>query len=503
MDGSDMNVSMNHSILNRYIKNLTSSEKIGFALVVAVAFLTRLYQLDSQMWLDEFSALLSIRRPWFEILTVWPGPSSHVLFEVLSNWSSTLFGESAFSLRLPAALFGVAGVITLVWIGSRIYTVRAGLFIAALMAVSYNHIFFSQNARGYTALIFFFLWSTYLFMRIVDSERIEPKTGFLYCLTIVAACYSQPFGVFIPASHFVIAIVLVALDAQNKGPMHFQLKKFIYWQVGAGVATLILYAPLIGGIKEIIETNIVSSDAAGSRFGMELLREIAEGLSAAFFGYVGLAIATLVGIIGVVIWLRKNAVSFFAMTLPIVLQAVVFLIMGFGIHPRYFAIAIPIIYVAGGISLFYLLGAVVDKIISNDKTRQLVHSLILSALVIVSAYPLIRYYTVPKQDFQGALQIVEPLAKADDIKVGIATVGMIMTDFYGSNYIRVDRIDELLKIESAGKKVWIVMTLERLMEIADPALVNHIREKYKLLQRLPGTIGGGSMQVYEQLEQEQ
>ena len=199
----------------------------------------------------------------------------------------------------------------------------------------------------------------------------------------------------------------------------------------------------------------------------------------------------------------KNAVSFFAMTLPIVLQAVVFLIMGFGIHPRYFAIAIPIIYVAGGISLFYLLGAVVDKIISNDKTRQLVHSLILSALVIVSAYPLIRYYTVPKQDFQGALQIVEPLAKADDIKVGIATVGMIMTDFYGSNYIRVDRINELQKIESAGKKVWIVMTLERLMEIADPALVKHIREKYKLLQRLPGTIGGGSMQVYEQLEQEQ
>ena len=110
---------------------------------------------------------------------------------------------------------------------------------------------------------------------------------------------------------------------------------------------------------------------------------------------------------------------------------------------------------------------------------------------------------ITKQDFQGALQIVEPLAKADDIKVGIATVGMIMTDFYGSNYIRVDRIDELLKIESAGKKVWIVMTLERLMEIADPALVNHIREKYKLLQRLPGTIGGGSMQVYEQLEQEQ
>jgi hypothetical protein len=482
-----------------FIKNLTPGEKAGLLVVVALAFVVRIYQLDSQMWLDEFSALRSIRRSWLDIVTTWPGPSSHVLFEVLSSWSASIFGESAFSLRLPAALFGIASVYTLVQIGSRIYSVKAGLFIAALMAVSYNHVFFSQNARGYTALIFFFLWSSYVFMRIVDSRGIAPKTGFLYCMTVIAACYCQPFGVFVPAAHFVIAIALIYLDRKNDNQECFPLAKFIYWQVGAGIATLILYSPFIANMKELAEGNVVSA-AAGPRFELGLILEIAEGLSAAFFGYVGLAVATVIGMVGVVIWISRSAASFYILTLPIVIQLVVFFIMGVGIHPRYFAIAIPVVYVAGGISVFYLSSVALERIVSAEKNRQLIQAVILSVLVVVSMYPLVRYYTIPKQDFKGAFGIVEKSAAEDDTRIGIATVGMIGRKFYGLNYIRVDRLDELQEREKDGKRVWVVMTLERLIEKKDPSLVEHIKTNYELLQRLPGTVGGGSMQVYRQLD---
>ena len=296
--------------------------------VVILASVLRAYQLDSQMWLDEFSAILqTIRRPWLEIVTVWPGSATHVLYEVLANWSSSLLGESSLSVRLPAAIFGVAGVAVLGKLGSRIYTVKSGLFIAALMAVSYNHLFFSQNARGYTALIFFFLWSSYLFLRIVDSGRIEKKTGIIYCLATVLTCYCQPFGVFIPASHFAIAVALVALSGRNKQPASFPIKQFTYWMVGAGIVTFLLYAPFIEGMLGHARMNI-NTPAEGPRFDVGLLLEIVEGLSAAFFGYVGLAIATLAGAIGVVIWFRSHAVSFFVLTLPLVMQAIVFFIMG-------------------------------------------------------------------------------------------------------------------------------------------------------------------------------
>ena len=180
------------------------------------------------------------------------------------------------------------------------------------------------------------------------------------------------------------------------------------------------------------------------------------------------------------------------------MQAVVFLIMGVGIHPRYFAIAIPVIYVAGGITLFYLSSFILSKIISNVKTRQVVHSVILVFVVIISAYPLIRYYSVPKQDFEGTLQLVEQLAETDDIKAGVQTVGSIMTRYYGSNFVRIDTLEELQELEKPGKRIWVAMTLERIMEVADPGLVHHIRENYKLIKSFPGTVGDGSIQVYGQ-----
>ena len=483
----------NHSQSQQYLTGIGA----GLALVVIIASVLRFYQLDSQMWLDEFSALHSIRRSWFEIVSVWPGASSHVLYEVLASWSLSLLGESAFSVRLPAAIFGIAGVAILGRLCMRIYTVKSGLFIAALMAVSYNHIFFSQNARGYTALIFFFLWSSYLFLRIVESRRMEWRTGLAYCLVTVLTCYCQPFGVFIPASHFMIAMALVILHDRNEVTERFPIKEFTYWMVAVGFVTLLLYVPFVDGMLAHAKVNVETS-ASGPRFNVGLLIEIVEGLSAAFFGYMGLAIAAIAGAVGVVIWYRCHPVSLFVLSLPIIIQAITFLIMGVGIHPRYFAIAIPVIYVAGGITFFYISNAVLSRIISGATTRQLIHSVMLGIVVIVAAYPLIRYYSVPKQDFQGALHFVEQLAKPDDIKVGIQTVGTIMTENYGSSFVRVDKLEQLLDLERSGKRLWIVMTLERIMAAADPALVNHIKGKYKLLKRLPGTVGDGSMQIYGQ-----
>ena len=169
----------NHNSLTRNREDFSEKNWVaGLTLIIILATLFRIYQLNSQMWLDEFSAVLqAIRRPWFDIVSIWPGAASHVLYEVLANWSSALLGESAFSVRLPAAIFGVAGVAVLGKLGSRIYSNKAGLFLAALMAVSYNHIFFSQNARGYTALIFFFLCFFASLILAVSNGKSELPTA--------------------------------------------------------------------------------------------------------------------------------------------------------------------------------------------------------------------------------------------------------------------------------------------------------------------------------------
>ncbi|RLA38508.1 MAG: hypothetical protein DRQ64_08775 [Gammaproteobacteria bacterium] len=473
---------------------------IVFLVIVAIASLLRIYHLDSQMWLDEYSTiLLSLRRPWLDLVSGYAGPASHILFEVLANWSSSLFGESAWSIRLPAALFGIAGVAMLARFATRIYTVKSGLFIAALMALSYNHIFFSQDARGYTTLIFFFLWSSYLFLQIVESGQMEKKTGILYCLATVLTCYCQPFGVFVPASQSVIALALVVINAKTQDAESFPIKQFILWMIAAALITLLFYAPKIDVMLEHAQMN-VDTPAEGPRFNIGLVIEIIEGLSAAFFGYVGLTIVSIAGAIGIIIWIRSNAVSFFILTLPIVIQGIVFFIMGFGIHPRYFAIAIPVIYVAGGITIFYLSGALLAKFVSSVTTRQFVHSVVLSLIVLVSAYPLIRYYSIPKQDYEGVLAMIEKLSAEEDVRAGVQTVGSIMKDYYEADWVRIETLDDLLAQENTGKHVWVSMTLERIMALADPTLVKHIHEHYRLVKSFPGTVGNGNIQVYSKID---
>jgi mannosyltransferase len=470
---------------------------ISFISIIIAASVLRFYQLDSQMWLDEFSALASVRRSWIEIVTIWPGVSSHILFELLANWSAILFGESTFSLRLPAALFGILGVITLVKLGARISTFKTGLFISALMAVSYNHIFYSQNIRGYTALIFFFLWTSYLFLSIADTKHMELKQGITYFLATVLTCYSQPFGVFIPVSQSVIAFCLFIFDRKNNVQDRFPIKAFIGWMALACVVTLLLYSPFYNGMISHAQADTGTASGGGaSKFDFGLIIEVLEGLAAAFHGYIGLLVVSLLGAIGMIIWARKHLISLFVLVLPLVIQAIAFIVMGVGIHPRYFAIAIPIIFIAGGIALFYITGFILSKIVKSEVSRSFIQTVILCVIVIISSYPLIRYYSIPKQDFQGALKIVEELANENDVKVGVQSAGTIMKDHFGADFVRVDKYEQFLTLEKTGRPLWVITTLERIMELSDANLINHIRNNYKLFQRLPGTVGDGSMQIY-------
>jgi uncharacterized membrane protein len=59
-----------------------------------------------------------------------------------------LFGDSGAALRLPAALFGVASLGAVYALGREVVGRREGLLAALALAFSYQHVWFSQNARG-------------------------------------------------------------------------------------------------------------------------------------------------------------------------------------------------------------------------------------------------------------------------------------------------------------------------------------------------------------------
>src|SRR5829696_6498101 len=129
---------------------MTQRRALGaLAFITVAAVVLRVIGLDHGLWYDEIVTLVQSVRPSLStIVTQFPGANNHPLYSVAAHLSVAAFGEEAWSVRLPAMLFGVATVPLLFWLGSAVSDRREALLGAALLAVSYHHIWFSQNARG-------------------------------------------------------------------------------------------------------------------------------------------------------------------------------------------------------------------------------------------------------------------------------------------------------------------------------------------------------------------
>ena len=84
---------------------------LAYGLILILASTLRAYHLDGQLWYDEISALRGYRKPFVEILTTFPPFFPNPLYELMAHLGILTLGESALSIRLPSALFGVAGVL--------------------------------------------------------------------------------------------------------------------------------------------------------------------------------------------------------------------------------------------------------------------------------------------------------------------------------------------------------------------------------------------------------
>jgi len=85
-------------------------------------------------------------------------------------WTRSV-GTSLRAIRLPSALFGLASILLLYWVGSLAGWRLAGAVAAALLAASGYHVFWSQVARMFALACFLGLASTAVLLLIVRGSR--------------------------------------------------------------------------------------------------------------------------------------------------------------------------------------------------------------------------------------------------------------------------------------------------------------------------------------------
>lgn len=464
--------------------------------LLLVASVLRFVKLDDQMWIDEISALTeSIQRPFSEIATRWPASASHILYELFARAGLLSLGIPA-GIRLPAALFGIAGVALGYAFARRAFGHRPGLVITGLLAVSYHHVFFSQNARGYTLLIALYLATLLL---LVDAQRLgraPVRLLVLYAVSGALAAYSMPMGWFILPGQGLVVIALWwrARAAGRQPPVP---PAIVGAAAAGGVLAALLYAPFVGGMLRFTRMNVAAPEE-GARLGWGLVREVLDGLLGAFHGPVGLAVVAVFGVAGLVSWWRRHPVSLWAALAPLMLEAVVVVAVGIGIHPRYFAIALPVLLIVAGLGMESVVVAALRRVPITSRLRQTAAAGVLLAAVLLSAWPLVRYYRYPKQDFLGAVAVVEARGDACRVRVGVDVAGHVLQGYYHrGGFVTAENLDELRALEADGRPMCVVTTLEGLLAISDPGVVEHLHQHYRRVAWLPGTVGDASMRIYE------
>lgn len=463
--------------------------------LVVIGSILRLWRLDTDLWFDELLSLLNfIRQPLGEIVTRLPDQNNHILFSLLSHESVRLFGESAWAVRLPSVIFGVLSVVALFLLGRRLLGVREALLASALMTFSYHHIWFSQNARGYMALLFFSILSTWLWFEARDRESLI--WWFAYSLAVTAGMLSHMTMAFVVAAHFAVYAWMFVASRRSR-------ERFSWMPLFAFVLSVTLTLQCYAlALPEFINVGLheVSLESEWTNpwwVITETLRSIRMG----FFGTAILITGALGLGIGSYMLARRDWQAGVLMVLPAVLAGGTMILLGHNLWPRFF------FFCMGFILLIAIHGAVNIPVLIGQQLRSWPSIARLGApvgvagavlMIVASAATVPRNYAHPKQDYSGARDYVESQRGPNDAVVAVGLAGVAYERYYAPRWAAAQTQTELARARKGEGQTWLVYTLPVEVKAYRKDVWEVIQSDFEIVKVFPGTLGGGEVVVCKQ-----
>ncbi len=242
--------------------------------VVALLFLggiLRFYNLGAKgLWGDEiWTAQWSqgtLAHIWTSLTSIPDMPLMYALVHV-----STYFGSSEFWVRLPSALFGVAGLAIFYLLAKLTLGRLTALVALGLLAFSPIHIWYSQDARYYTQLGTLGTASIYFFYSFLTTKKSPLVSWFGFLLTTVAALYTHLFAGWIVLAQGMFAVYYLlsqGLHANAKSERaRRDIRAKVFLLLAALLVLVVLTYPIILRLVETLQTG---TSASGE--GMATLR---------------------------------------------------------------------------------------------------------------------------------------------------------------------------------------------------------------------------------------
>ncbi len=457
--------------------------------ILFVATVLRLYGLNCGLWYDEILTYVNyFKTPYGEIIVSHDALNQHLLYSLLAHTSFLVFGDSVWSLRIPAVIFGVGSLWALYLFGREVTSTREALLSVALLAFSYHHIWFSQNARGYTGLLLFTLLASWIFLRGLHESL--PQTWLLYAIVAALGMYTHITMLFVIIGHFIIYII--SLFHRHKETWRGRLIGGILGFGLTGFFTFQLYALVLPQIFYSVVSEKSTVTAWNNPFWTFL--EFVKGLEISFGGSFAAIAAILVFGIGTVSFIREKPAVIGLLFLPAIICIVVVTVVANLLYPRFlfFAIGFGVLVTVRGTML---LGDVAGRLLRLRPTISISIGTTLCAVLIFAAAISIPLAYGPKQDYEGAFSFVKKMKEPGDI---IATTGLATfpyNNFYKTNWEIVGTLNALKDIRSRSKRTWLLYTLPLHLESVNPEIMDSILQEFKVVKQFHGTLGGGTIFV--------
>ncbi|MCQ8894536.1 MAG: glycosyltransferase family 39 protein [Methanolinea sp.] len=360
---------------------------VGLTVIGAII---RFYHLDfNSLWLDEAFTYDASKGSLMEIWnTMEVGDFHPPLFHWIEHFMLA-FGHSEFVLRFIPALLGVCTIPLFFFVGKELVDERIGVLSATLLTFSPFHIYYSQEAYSYSAVLFTFSLVLYCYLRAL---RTRERTYWLLCGVFSALSFWIHFYTLIPVFFVYLHALMGVFPERRKG---WEAFKNIFYSV---ITIIILISPLI----PIVIQRYLSLTARPPTYGVlgpALISESFIRFSA--FSLPVTILFVLLFVAGTLYLYRVNRHLFWLWVMMISLPLLLSVILSskMTMNPRYLIFLLTFFY--PGIACSYLW-------VRQYSARQWIVLVFIAAFILLNTPTLVSYYQgYSKENWRGLATIME------------------------------------------------------------------------------------------------
>ena len=465
----------------------THRDLVLVATLMLTGLVLRVIGLNEGMWSDEIATLVDyIRLPALEIIGNYESLNNHVFYSLLAHFSVGWFGESAWSVRLPALLFGVATIPAAYYLGRQITARREAFLACAFLAVSYHHVWFSQDARGYTGLMLGAVLLSIIFIRLMLRENPGFRPVMAYAIVAALATWIHLTAALVVLAHGFIWLALIAGSAR-KQKSDFKLAA-VQAMVLAALFSLLLYSPILIELAE---------QAFGTEEAFEILTAwntpawvleefMRLALKSAPGGWPLVLLAVLAMVAGIWSYSKQGILVWGVLFLPVMVTLFFVSIIIGVLFPRFLSGSMVFFLLIGVRGGFVLSRAVLPALTAQQVT-------VIGLIVALATIVMLPGAWKPKQDFAAAVRFIDKQRAPGDVVVCSSMTYKGLHTYSGMDCDLVLSVPELNELENTHSRTWLLYSIPIYFQGQFPDLWMKVQNEYSPVTQIKGTVGGGDI----------